>query len=65
MNVVGLTLLNGDSIYINPNYVCRLQKSSEGHGDTATEIIFGGADTVVVKGDIDYIAFQLFPTGVP
>ncbi len=63
MSVVGLTLLNDDSIYVNPDQVS-LQKSSEGHGDNATEIVFGAADKVVVKGDIDYIAFQLFPTGV-
>ena len=64
MSVVGLTLLNNDSIYVNPDQVSRLQKSSEGDGDTATEIVFGTADKVVVKGDIDYIAFQLFPNGV-
>jgi hypothetical protein len=63
MSVVGLTLLNDDSIYVNPHQVSRLQKSSEGYGDKATEIVFGAADKVVVKGDIDYIAFQLFPTG--
>ncbi|MEI9982261.1 MAG: hypothetical protein WDN69_03010 [Aliidongia sp.] len=55
--------MNDDSIYVNPDQVS-LQKSSEGHGDNATEIVFGAADKVVVKGDIDYIAFQLFPTGV-
>jgi hypothetical protein len=63
MSVVGLTLLNDDDIYINPHQVCRLQKSAEGNGDTATEIVFA-ADKVTVKGDIDYIAFQLFPNGV-
>ena len=64
MSVVGLTLLNDDSIYVNPAQVCRLQKSGEGDGDTATEIVFGGTDKVTVKGDIDNIAFQLFPNGV-
>jgi hypothetical protein len=63
MSVVGLTLLNDDAIYVNPHQVTRLQKSSDGHGDKATEIVFGTADKVVVKGDIDTIAFQLFPTG--
>jgi len=64
MSVVGLTLLNDDSIYINPDQVCRLQKCSEGNGDNATEIVFAAADKVTVKGDLDTIAFQLFPTGV-
>jgi hypothetical protein len=64
MSVVGLTLLNNDSIYVNPDQVRRLQKSGEGDGDTATEIVFGLTDKVVVKGDIDYIAFQLFPNTV-
>jgi hypothetical protein len=64
MSVVGLSLLNDDSVYINPHQVCRLQQSSEGHGDQATEIVFHGNDKVLVKGDIDYIAFQLFPNGV-
>lgn len=63
MSVVGLSLLNDDSIYINPNQVCRLQLS-EGHGDQVTEVVFPGDDKVLVKGDIDYIAFQLFPNGV-
>jgi hypothetical protein len=64
MSVVGLTLLNNDSVYVNPDQVCRLQKSAEGDGDSATEIVFAVADKVTVKGDIDYIAFQLFPNGV-
>jgi len=64
MSVVGLTLLNDDAIYVNPLQVSRLQQSSEGLGDKTTEIIFSTADKVVVKGDIDSIAFQLFPTGV-
>jgi hypothetical protein len=64
MSVVGLTLLNDDAIYVNPLQVTRLQMSSEGPGGEATEIVFAAADKVVVKGDIDSIAFQLFPTGV-
>ena len=64
MSVVGLTLLNDDAIYVNPHQVTRLQKSSEGHGDRATEIVFTDSQKVVVKGDIDNIAFQLFPNGV-
>jgi hypothetical protein len=60
MSVVGLTLLNDDAIYVNPLQVSRLQQGSE----ETTEIVFSTADKVVVKGDIDSIAFQLFPTGV-
>lgn len=63
MSVVGLTLLNDDSIYVNPAQVARLQ-GSEDHGEKATEIVFSDTDKVTVKGDIDTIAFQLFPTGV-
>lgn len=63
MSVVGLTLLNDESVYVNPDQVSRLQ-GSEGQGDKATEIVFTSTDKVVVKGDIDTIAFQLFPTGV-
>jgi hypothetical protein len=64
MSIVELMLLNDDAVYVNPLLVCRLQKSSDGLGDKATEIVFGQADKVVVKGDLDTIAFQLFPTGI-
>jgi len=63
MSMVGLTLLSEGSVYVNPAQVTRLQ-ASEGQGDKATEIVFAAQDKIVVKGDIDYIAFQLFPTGV-
>ena len=64
MSIVELMLLNDDAVYVNPLLVRRLQKSSEEPADKATEIVFGPADKIVVKGDLDTIAFQLFPTGI-
>jgi hypothetical protein len=64
MSLVGLTLMNDDSVYINPSQVNCLHKGEGPDGDSKTEIVFGPADRVTVKGDIDSIAFQLFPNGV-
>ncbi len=64
MSLVGLTMLNDNSIYINPAQVNCLKKGDGPDGDAMTAICFGPADQVVVKGDIDSIAFQLFPNGV-
>jgi hypothetical protein len=64
MSVVGLTLVNDEAVYINPDRVNCLLKGEGPDGDTRTEVVFGPADKIVVKGDIDYIAFQLFPNGV-
>ena len=64
MGVVGLTLANGDPVYVNPSLVTRLLHPKGAEQDALTEIIFGGDDKVVVKGDMDYVAFQLFPDHV-
>jgi hypothetical protein len=64
MSIVELMLLNEDAVYVNPRRVRRLQKSGDGLGDQATEIVFGPDDRIVVKGDLDTIAFQLFPAGI-
>jgi hypothetical protein len=64
MSLVGLTLINDDSVYINPAQVNCLKKGEGPAGDSMTDIVFGRADQVTVKGDIDSIAFQLFPNGV-
>ena len=64
MSIVELMLLNDDAVYVNPLLVSRLQKISDGQDDKATEIVFGSSDKIVVKGDLDTIAFQLFPTGI-
>jgi hypothetical protein len=65
MSLVGLTLMNDDSIYINPSQVDCLVKGDGPDNNPTTEIVFGPADhRVSVKGDIDSIAFQLFPNGV-
>ena len=64
MSVVGLTLANGEPVYVNPNRVNRLSKAPFLASDAFTEISFGHGDTIVVKGDMDYIAFQLYPDKV-
>jgi hypothetical protein len=64
MSVVGLTLASGEPVYVNPDRVNRLSKAAFLASDSFTEVSFGHGDTVVVKGDMDYIAFQLFPDRV-
>ncbi|HVJ54961.1 MAG TPA: hypothetical protein VM689_21050 [Aliidongia sp.] len=64
MSVVGLTLVNDDSVYINPSQVTCLKKGEGPDGDSITQILLGASERLVVKGDIDNIAFQLFPNGV-
>jgi hypothetical protein len=64
MSVVGLTLASGEPVYVNPDRVNRLNKAAFLASDSFTEVSFGHGDTVVVKGDMDYIAFQLFPDRV-
>jgi Fe-S cluster assembly ATPase SufC len=64
MSLVGLTLMNDEDVYINPAQVNCLKKPEGAGHETTTEIVFGPSDQVIVKGDIDSIAFQLFPNGV-
>ncbi|HWK48187.1 MAG TPA: hypothetical protein VNT30_25920 [Stellaceae bacterium] len=63
MTVVELVLKDNEAVYVNPLQVTRLMKAAAPDSATYTEIFFAGSDKIVVKGDIDYIAFQLFPTG--
>jgi hypothetical protein len=64
MSVVGLTMMSGDPVYVNPEKVTKLHRGDGDAAEQVTAIHFGQDDRVVVKGDIDHIAFQLFPTGV-
>ena len=64
MSVVGLTLVNEGSIYVNPTKVTLLAQGPDASAQSTTVIAFGKDDTVTVKGNIDQIAFQLFPDGV-
>jgi len=62
MTVVELVLANGEEVYVNPSLVTRLEKAPGPDSATHTNVWFAGQDKVMVKGDIDYIAFQLFPS---
>jgi len=64
MSVVGLTMMSGDPVYVNPDKVTKLHRGDGEDADQHTAIHFSQDDRVVVKGDIDHIAFQLFPNGV-
>ncbi len=63
MSVVGLTMTNDESVYINPTKVTSLTQGPAA-GESTTIITFAKDDQVIVKGNIDQVAFQLFPDGV-
>jgi hypothetical protein len=61
-DAVGLTLPNDETIYVNPARVTYLVSDS-GARSKQTSICFDRENRITVKGDVDTIAFMLFPAG--
>lgn len=58
MSVVELALADGQGIvYVSPGHVRRLEIAST----DVTMVVFDKDDCVLVKGEIDQVAFTLFP----
>lgn len=64
MEVVELTLESGVSVYVNPSRVATLVASTPDASGEITRIVFAADHVVLVRGDIDSIAFRLFPSGI-
>ncbi len=64
MEVVELSLVSGLSVYVNPSRVATLEASTPDASGETTRIVFAADHVVLVRGDIDSVAFRLFPSGI-
>lgn len=64
MEVVEMTLVSGVSVYVNPGRVATLEAAQPDDSGETTAIAFAPDHVVRVRGDIDSIAFRLFPSGI-
>lgn len=64
MELVELTSTGGVSVYVNPGRVATLEASASDSSGEVTKIVFAPEHLLLVRGDIDSIAFKLFPSGI-
>lgn len=64
MEVVELLLVTDRSVFVNTAKVVTLEDASTPETGEATLITFEHSHTITVRGDIDTVAFKLFPSGI-
>jgi len=64
MEIVELLLTNDRSVFVNSSKVVTLEDASSPENGEATKITFEYAHAIIVRGDIDTVAFKLFPSSI-